>query len=289
MEAANGFAGRFGAVGHGHHDLLGPSRAGPVDQIQVAGKQLDLGLIEGDAAAVVDGDPVDQAGLAAVAGQFEHIVAAPAQAGGEIAESYRLAAFGRLLQFQSQGRPLAQIVRHLVVDDAVAAVGVEGFDAAVFHAQDHASVDGEDACFLPFQGLAAVAGATRDAHGAADMLLQQGLRRQQVEIVVLLAHRESVDGQGLRQDLLRHIHQRDAGTARRQIEFALFAHQGAARVVHGQRQPGLLLGAGSVFSGQQVVGQQQQQAGDEGPGGSHGGSPCGSVFRPWRSEYGCRH
>jgi hypothetical protein len=89
---------------------------------------------------------------------------------------------------------------------------------------------------------------TDHRHLAADVLFQQLLRRQQVEVEILLDQREwlaadRAQQRGLGPHLRRHFAQRKAVEAGRQVDLAALLHQRQVVVVHGDRD-GLAIGGG---------------------------------------------
>ena len=148
--------------------------------------------------------------------------------------------------------------------------------------------------------LGAVGEPPVDLHGAAHVLLEQGLRAQEVVPVVLLekpellrVQRPDMDGLGL--DLRRDVGELDRHDPSRQCDGAHFPHQSEVLVVDGDRDVFAVCGVGSDDGSDRVGGRRggrerkQPQGRDDRTDGAkreerrHEECPC----RGWMKD-GCR-
>jgi hypothetical protein len=263
--------GRLGARrgrGHRHHAHVGLAHA-----IHRAGHQLQRGVVEAGAAAVGQRHPAVEVEAPAVGGEVGDVVGFPGQSARQVGQLYRLLATCGFEQHR-QRRPVAQVGRHGIEGQAPRHAG---FDA-VGEAQDRTLP-----CREHRRGFAlfSIAGWMRADHRdlAADVLFQQLLRRQQVEIKVLLDEGQRRPGgraqqRGFRAHLRRHFAQRQARQAARQLDPAAFLDQCQVVVIdgHGHR---LAVGGGGADILCRIGGVGQgggQQAGGE--QGFHGRLLC---------------
>ena len=189
--------------------------------VDVAGHELRHGVAERRAGLVGERDPALHVELVRLLVEQRDVVRLPGQAGREIAERRVAPACGVRLHVDRQRRPRAQVLRHLVEDHARRrAVRAQHFDA-VADLQHHAVVDRQHRGGLGDLGAVAGIGA-HDLHLPADRLLHHLLRRQQVEVEVLL---DDVDA-GRRQrdrfgaDARGDVLELQARAARREVQRA---------------------------------------------------------------------
>ncbi len=248
--------------------------------IHIAGDELQLGIAIGRAAGVGKGDPALELDGALVGRELGDVIGAPAEAAGQIGELDRNPALHRAVELSHQSGTGAEIGRHLGEDDAARHIGLDAVADLQHHAVGHAQHLG----FLHHL-VAAVGIDADDPHHAADGFLEKLLRRQQVEVEVLLQH---VEGPGARfeqrrlgPDLAADIDEGDVVLALHQVDRARIAHQRQILVVDGDRDAGLVrqgdIGFTRQGGGRHGQGQESGGGTEQGPprgyGTAHGSSP----------------
>ena len=241
--------------------------------VHIAGDELQLGVAIGRAAGVGEGDPALELDGALVGRELGDVIGAPAEAAGEIGELDRDPALHRAVELGHQRGAGAEIGRHLGEDDAAGHIGLDAVADLQHDAIGHAQHPG-----LLHHLVAAVGIEADHAHHAADGFLQQLLRRQQVEVEILLQHVEGSGARfqqrGLGPDLGADIDEGDVVLALDQGDRARIAHQRQILVVDGDGDAGLV-GQGRIgFArhGGSCHGQGQQAGGGERKS-THGSSP----------------
>ncbi len=237
------FLRRFGCLGtrrRGHRvGHLGLRRPHPVHR---AGHQLQRRVVETGAAAVGQRDPAVEVEALALGRQVGDVVGLPRQTGCKVGQFDRLLAATGVEQDRER-RPVAQVGRHAVESQPSRHTGFDAVRKAQYRALSRSQHRGTLAFF-------AVIGRMRTDHRhlAADVLFQQLLRRQQVEVEILLdqaqrlaAHRTQQCGFG--PHLRRHFAQREAIQAGGQVDLAALLDQRQIVVVDGDRD-GLAIGGG---------------------------------------------
>jgi hypothetical protein len=210
--------------------------------VDVASDELQPGVGIGGAAGVGERYPAVQVERGVGAVQLGDVVGFPGEAAREVRELDRLAAGARGLELGDERRAVAQVGGHAVVDDAP---GQPGLDA-VADAQHHAGARREHRRRLD-RFRAGGGMRAHDAHVAADVLLEQLRRREQVEVEVLLDQgqragvRQASQQRGLRAHAATDLAQRKPVAAGLEGHAPLVLHQREALVVDRDRD-GLLVG-----------------------------------------------
>ena len=137
--------------------------------------------------------------MAVVGGEFPDIIRLPGQARRQIGQLQFLGAGQAIVQLHDQGRAVAQVGRQFPKDDAARLTGLD----AVTDAQHGPLGGGEHGGLL--LGLLAGGGVDLDdPDGAADVLLQQLARGEQIKVEILLDDLEfGAFGQAPQQGRLR--------------------------------------------------------------------------------------
>ena len=217
--------------------LLLPFRLLGAHDVDVACDQLRHRVAERRAGLVRERDPALHVELLRLLVEQRDIVRLPRKTGREIAQRRIAPSGGVRLHVDRQRRSRTQILRHLVEDHACRrTVGSQYFDA-VADLQDHAVVHRKHGRGL--RDFVAVAWIrAHDPHLATDGLLHHLLRRQQVEVEVLL---DDLHARGGQRDCLGtnargHVLEFEPRAPDREIERAHVLDQCEVLVVDGERE-----------------------------------------------------
>ena len=161
----------------------------------VAGDEQDVGVAVGRAAIVGEGDPALHVHPPGGLVEQGDIIGLPGKAGGEVGQGQRPRSAGLALHRYRQGRASAQILRHAVEDHPDRQAVVAQHLDPLADLQHDAAIGGEHprplAGLLPVRRIGPYQGDR-----LADRFLHQCLRRQQVEIEILLDDADVGAGQG---------------------------------------------------------------------------------------------
>ena len=150
-----------------------------------AGDQQRLRVVIGGAAGIGQRHPPLHIDFAVALVVESDVVGLPAESRGQIAQSRAPSARVRADDADRKGGPCAQVVRHLVENDAHRQPVIAKHLDALADFQDHAAVGGKNQCLLarfsPGCGI-----HPHDGHFLADGLFHEFRGGQQVEIEVLL-------------------------------------------------------------------------------------------------------
>ena len=213
--------------------------------MQVAGHQLQLRVLVRRPARVVHGHPAIQVRLHVVSRHGQHVVGHPRHVRRQVRRLDAVLPLPGVVDLPHQRWPAVQVLGDL---GEPVLLGVHAGDDLVADLPHRRVVEGQQSPgdFLLTAGAVVHARADqRDV--AADVLLQQALRVEQIELVVLL---EDAEPRGLAQRAevhRRRVHRRrdvekpQVQDAIRQRDLAHVAHERDVRVVDRHRQLGLIL------------------------------------------------
>ena len=274
--------------------------------IQIAGDELQLGVPERRAAAVLERDPAVEVRALVVARDGQHVVGVPGQLAGEVRRLDAMRLRAAVLQRPDERRAAEEIVGQLGEPDVI---GVQAGDDLLADAPDRRVVVAEELgldLFLPRRSVLLHRAHERDV--AADVLAQQLVGFEEIVFVVLLedadarrlgqrseVHRRRIHGRG-------DVHELQIELARRQHEAAHVAHERDVRVVDGDGELDLIVEGRHVLSRavrRRRVGSGPGRAngdccGDRGYqqiSGTHRTAPClkqdfwGAVLRTTTAEF----
>ena len=217
----------------------------PLHAIQIAGDELQLGILERGAAAVGQRDPAIEIAGFVVARDGEHVVGVPGKLRRQIRRFNSLLCAAGVLQRPDQGRTAEQVSRQLGESNVV---GMEPGDDLVSNLPDRPVVVAQEVRADFFLDAAAVLLHGADQRDiAADVFPQQLLGLEEIVLVVLLEHAHGPwIGEGSKMNRRRIHRRRDVHEAQieasgAQRDVSRVANEGQIGVVDGQRQVRLIV------------------------------------------------
>jgi len=257
LEVTRGLRGRRRLCGEIHEARLPPRVPRSVD---VAGDELQPGVLVDGAALVVDRDPAGEVGERVGRVEDHHVVRLPGDPARQV---------GRLDALRPR-RLVPQEPHERRLGDEVLGQGGQ-HEASVLTHVDR-PVDLEDRPVRGEQpGLVVRPVRLVEAHRLADVLLHELRARQEVVLVVLLEDPqprrlgERLQVHGGRVDLRRDLHELDLGRPRGNADFADVLHEAEVAVVDRHHHVALILASDALGRGGEDLGggeEHEQHHGD---------------------------